>query len=239
VPSSPVSVSVVRGALASALDLLLPAWCAGCDEPGVTLCAGCRSSLEAPSLARALGDGVDVRSAVAFDGPAARVMRALKEDGRTGLARPLGRLIRPLLPADAVVVPVPSSRAAMRRRGYSVTELLVRRAGVTPARLLRTAPGARADQRELGRSERERNVAGMFRARPCAGERVVVVDDVVTTGATLREAVRTLRDAGGTVVGAVTVAATAQRGIVTALTRDIRPPRGYGGGHQGELRVRP
>jgi predicted amidophosphoribosyltransferase len=114
-----------------------------------------------------------------------------------------------------VVVPVPSSRAAFRRRGYAVTDLLARRAGATPRRLL--VPGrAGLDQRGLGRQERARNVGGTLRARRAEGMRVVVVDDVVTTGATLDEAVRVLRRAGADVVGAAAVATTPLRSFSTA-----------------------
>lgn len=169
-------------------------------------------------LTRTVGD-LEVRSAVAFDGVAARVVRAFKEDGRTMLARPLGRALAAavirsdgVMWSDAVVVPVPSSRAAFRRRGYAVAELLARRAGLSPRMLLLPARAA-ADQRGLRRDERARNVAHTMRARHAEGLRAVVVDDVVTTGATLREAARALTAAGATVVGAATVAATPRRGL--------------------------
>src|SRR5690606_9889047 len=145
-----------------------------------------------------------------------RALRALKEEGRTELARPLAPALRAALTAAGaghtglVVVPVPTSRAAMRRRGYRVVDLLARRAGVATARLLRPARRA-ADQRNLGRADRARNVAGSMRARAGAGRRVVIADDVVTTGATLSEAARALAAVGVDVVAAVTVAATPRR----------------------------
>ncbi|RZI93143.1 MAG: ComF family protein [Microbacterium sp.] len=193
--------------LASALDLLFPVWCAGCDTPGLSLCDDCRRALGPRPRTRVVGGGLTVRAALPFDGVPARVIRALKEHGRTGLARPLGAALRVLLPAGVTVVPLPTSRAAFRRRGYDVTDLLVRRAGAAPRRLL-VPHRAAQDQRALGRDERRTNVVGAFRARHAAGERVVLVDDVVTTGATLVEAARVLRTAGADVVGAVTVAST-------------------------------
>ncbi|MGV9195164.1 ComF family protein [Microbacterium sp. MC2] len=209
---SPTVSAVVRASLAEALSLVFPVSCAGCDAPDVSLCDACRRRLRPRPVVRRVDD-VLVRSGVPFDGVAARVIRACKQDGRTGLARPLGALLRAAA-ADfdpaAIVVPVPSSRAALRRRGYRVAELLARRAGLAPHRLLRPA-GVAADQRGLDRAARAENVRGTLRARSVAGRRVLVVDDVITTGATLREAVRVLRAAGAEVVGAATVAATERR----------------------------
>jgi predicted amidophosphoribosyltransferase len=162
--------------------------------------------------------GVDVWSGLPFDGVPARVVRALKEDGRTGLARDLAPALRAAVEAAAsgssrppAVVPVPTSRAAYRRRGYRVVELVARRAGLRTERLL--APSrVTADQRGLDREGRRRNVAGSLRGRGAEGLRVVVIDDVVTTGATLEEAIRALRAAGAHVVGAATIAATPRHG---------------------------
>ncbi len=225
--------------MGAALAVLFPVWCAACDQPGAALCPACADALvpktlDSPGpgvptghdaaawpLSQTLACGLRVHSALAYDGAVARVIRALKQDGRTSLARPLGVALRtvlaPHLDENTAVVPVPSSRAAFRRRGYSVTELLVRRAGAHPVRALRAARASR-DQRALGRAERAGNVVGTFRARPRDGARVVLVDDVVTTGATLAEAAHTLRDAGAEVVCAVTVAATPRRGGRRFLT---------------------
>lgn len=204
--------SRLRASLAEALSLVFPTWCAGCDALDVSLCDACRELLRVQPAGQWL-DGVEVRSALRFEGVPARVIRAYKQEGRTDLARPLGAALavaaRPLA-GDAVVVPVPSSRAAMRGRGYRAAELLAVRAGLRPRRLLRPA-GAAADQRGLGRDARADNVRGTMRAYAAHGLRVVVVDDVITTGATLREAVRALRAAGADVLGAATVAATARR----------------------------
>jgi len=209
--------AVVREACADALALLLPVSCAGCDAPDVTLCGGCATALAARPRCQVLATSegeIEVWSALTFEGVPARVLRAVKADGRTGLAgalapalaAALARVERPRV----LLVPMPSSRAAYRRRGYRVPELLLRRAGRRGVRLLR--PGRRtADQRGLDREARRRNVAHSLTAAPAAGLRVIVVDDVVTTGASLAEAVRALRAAGAEVVAAVTVAATPRR----------------------------
>jgi predicted amidophosphoribosyltransferase len=91
-----------------------------------------------------------------------------------------------------------------------VVELVAQRAGLRTARLLVTAR-ATADQRGLDRDARRRNVAHALGARDAAGLRVLVIDDVLTTGATLEEAVRALRAGGAEVVGAATIAATPRR----------------------------
>jgi predicted amidophosphoribosyltransferase len=228
--------TALREACADALALLLPVWCAGCDEPDVALCERCALALQ-PDVRRrvvaAPGGAVDVWSGLVFDGVAARVLRAIKEDGRTGLAAalapPLAAALDRAGAAGCLVVPMPTSRAAYRRRGYRVPELLLRRAGRPGRRLLRHARRT-ADQRGLDRDARRRNVAhsmvATMSAMPSlrgtipeesehaasrAPLRVVVFDDVVTTGASLAEAVRALRAAGIEVVAAVALAATPRR----------------------------
>lgn len=229
-----------RTALREASSLLFPTWCAGCDEPGHDLCPSCAADLAAAEPAHRDLDGLDVWAATRFEGVAARVVRALKEDGRTALARPLGALLggpidralngtldrvpdraaglasdraagRPSARAGVVLVPLPASRASLRGRGYAVVELLVRRTGHDWAPLLRVARAA-DDQRGLGRDERARNTAGtLWATDAAAGASVVIVDDVVTTGATLLEARRALVAAGAHVCAAVTVADTPRR----------------------------
>jgi ComF family protein len=223
--------ATVRAALADALALVLPVRCAGCDEPDVSLCGACAGALE-PSAFRAGVDG-EVWSGLRFEGVTARVVRALKEDGRTGLARALapalGAAVQEAVGAAArigeevVIVPVPTSRAAYRRRGYRVIELVARRAGLPCARLL-TPSRTTSDQRGLSRDERRRNVAHALRARGAEGLRVIVIDDVVTTGATLCEAMRALRDGGADVVGAATIAATARRRALGSLFANSHGP---------------
>lgn len=216
--------SIVRAALAEALALVLPVACAGCDEPDVALCEACAALLRPAVTRRALGS--EVWSGLSFAGVPARVVRALKEEGRTGLARDLAPALRAAVDAavadasshagrtlrSVVVVPIPTSRAAYRRRGYRVVELVARRAGLRCVRALRPAR-VTADQRGLDRAARRRNVAHSLAAEHVAGLCVVVIDDVVTTGATLEEAVRVLRAAGAEVIGAATIAATPRRSM--------------------------
>lgn len=233
---------------------LLAACCSGCDEPGTLLCDSCAGELTARPRARTSPAGLTIWTALDYAGVAARCIRRLKEEGETSLAGPLGAALRraaemaarepdgreaspldavePGAPADAaargaglVLVPVPTSRPAFRRRGYRVPEVLLRRSGLQAARLLVTARTP-ADQRRLGRRERAQNVRDSMRAlRRGAGQRVLLVDDVVTTGATLDEAARVLRAAGFRVIAGAAVAATPRRselpGDTSVRGRDI------------------
>jgi predicted amidophosphoribosyltransferase len=215
----PILPGRVRDAVADALAFVLPTSCAGCGALDVSLCGACRAILDAPGLlSRTVGPGLDVRSGFVFDGEIARMLRTLKSDGRTGLLPPLGRALAARAASafggvDALYVPVPSSRAAIRRRGYRVVEQLVHRSGLPSVRALRPAR-AIADQRLLGRDARARNVVGSMAASPrVRGCTVVVVDDIVTTGSTLTEAARALTAAGAVVIGALTIAATPLRAI--------------------------
>lgn len=211
-PGHPL-VAVIRAALDEALLLVLPVVCAGCDEPDVTLCEDCRAALR-PAPRRRAGSGETVWSALRFEGVTGRVLRALKEDGRTDLARDLAPALAAAVAAigdpGAVLVPIPTSRAAYRRRGYRVVDLVAARAGLRIEPLLRQTRRT-ADQRGLDQHRRRHNVEGSLVARDAAARRVIVIDDVVTTGATLAEAARALRAAGAEVVGAAAIAATPLR----------------------------
>ncbi|MFC4140278.1 MULTISPECIES: ComF family protein [unclassified Microbacterium] len=201
------------------LAFLLAADCPGCGRPGAVLCPDCSRMLIARPVLRVTPGGVAVHAAHEFDGVVARCIRRVKEDGQTLLVPPLGAALRTAVPQDwngALFVPVPTSRAAFRRRGYRVPELLLRAAGRAPRRML-VSTGSRTDQRGLGRAARAQNVRGSMRVRPPLlapverGADVVIMDDVITTGATIDEAARVLRRARYRVVGAVALAATPER----------------------------
>ena len=133
------------------------------------------------------------------------VVVAFKNEGRTGLAPPLAEALRAAVTAavsgvegaDLLLVPMPRTRRSSVERGYDPVRLLLRRAHLPHSDVLRLVrlPG---DQVRLGREARFANVERGTAARiPLTARRVVLVDDVVTTGATLAEAARAVRAAGG------------------------------------------
>jgi ComF family protein len=203
--------------LAEAFAYLFPVPCAGCGVEGRALCRDCAPHLSArPRVTQLPGAGT-VTAALDYDGVPRSVLLALKEQGRSALATPLAEPFAAAVAAalggapDAVVVAVPSSRAARRRRGYEPVRLLASRAGIRLTPLFLPAR-PHAVQKGLGIAERARNLDGVFAlARPVSGMRVLLTDDVVTTGATLAEAASVLRAGGAEVVGAAVLAATPRR----------------------------
>ncbi len=179
-------------------------------------------------------------AATTYDGVARDVLLAHKERGRLGLVGVLGAALagsveaavdgagsRETSPAGALVVlvPVPSSRSATRARGHDPMLRTARRAAAElrargrPARVARPLVLDRAvrDQAGLGATERSANVSGAHRVRArrlprgAAPALVVVVDDLVTTGASLTEAARALSAAGVRPCAAAVIAATVRR----------------------------
>lgn len=217
------------------LDLVLPAQCAGCGHTGsadVTqgLCDTCALMLSGAAVpvrpARRPPGLPPVHALAPYREAIAEIIVAQKEHNRLDLARPLGRhLARAVLAAraDAVplwLIPAPSARSAVRRRGQDP----VRRMALAAAGELRALghsvnvlPVLRhqrrvADQVGLTHQERARNLSGALAVRPAAAARLsrrpaVIVDDVMTSGATLAEAARAIRAVGGIPVGAAVLAA--------------------------------
>lgn len=227
----------MRGWWQELAGLVLPAGCTGCGAARVLLCAGCAQALSGaaagcvrPSPAP-VGLPV-VHAAAAYENAVREVVLAHKERGALPLAGPLGAALAAAVRAgtaaaageELVLVPVPSARRQVRARGHDPARRIalsaaarLRRAGV-PARVAPVLRHVRpvADQAGLGARERRENLAGALGVRGggagalTAGARIVLVDDLITTGATLAEAARAVRAASaGAVAGAAVVAAPA------------------------------
>jgi predicted amidophosphoribosyltransferase len=234
----------VRALVAALLDLCVPATCGGCRSPllragAAGLCSVCVGELSGQPRRAASSRpprGLPPVYAVgAYEGGVRGALVMHKEENRLDLTRFLGDALgRAAIAAivaaprsatgPVVLVPVPTTADALRRRGYDPMARLgryatavTRRAGV-PAEYLSALRHQRAvaDQADLTRAERAVNVAGALRVRPVcarlvAGRAVVLLDDVMTTGATLAEAARAVREGGAVTMGAGVVAATRLR----------------------------
>jgi ComF family protein len=182
-----------------------PPWCARCGQP-VLADLGCRFCADWDA---AMGR---VRSAVWLEDGARRAVHQLKYDGWHGVAPALAEAMRRLEPLEAgsVLLPIPLGRRRLRERGYNQAEALARALGRAAGLRVETGALRRAretrSQTALAPAARTANVEGAFMASPTRGARLVLVDDVCTTGATLVAAARALRAAGAARVEAVTFA---------------------------------
>lgn len=196
-------------------DVLLAPRCAGCGEPGSWFCVSCRNECEPV----AQGGRIAVRAAGAHAGPLQAAVRRLKYGGEPGLAHDLGALVALELARDLArgervdaIVPVPLHRSRARTRGYDqatlLAEVVAAQTGLPLRRALHRIRGGRP-QVELDRTARAANIRGAFMAEAGSlrGLRVALVDDVVTTGATLLDAAAAARAAGARAVRGYVVAA--------------------------------
>ncbi len=220
----------------AALELLFPSRCLGCERGGTFLCDTCVESLpraDAPRCSRCWSPQPSVslcpecyaapppfdglRSAFVYRGVARSLVRGLKYRGMTSLAQPMASLLAEValdfdLESD-IIVPVPLSGLRHRTRGYNQASELAKHLGreldvpMRPRALERsrhTPPQART----ADAMERRRNVRGAFRSEDPAveGNRVLLVDDVTTTGATLAACAEALQRGGADSVWCLTFA---------------------------------
>jgi len=216
--------SLICPACAAAIRPLLPPYCDICGRPfdpqakGGPLCADCRQGQSHLDIARAVNT---------YEGPMREAIHRFKYARKRVLAEPLGAMMSDFLRAPEcgdegqtirideidVVCPVPLHPARVRERGFNQAELLARAVcqtvGLTldPSLLRRvrdTAP-----QVSLDRRDRAQNVRGAFAAPDrgaVEGRRLLLIDDLTTTGATLEECGRVLRRAGAASIAALTLA---------------------------------
>lgn len=236
--------TAVTGMVADVAELVLPNSCCACGCLRGPLCAGCLEPLQRgpPHHVRrssSPGDLPPTWAVANYEGSVRAAILSYKEQRRLSLAGPLGfglaksamaacdSWLRP--PIDEVVLaPIPSMPSVVRHRGHDATAGLavtaasvLRKQGV-PARPILAFRHERpvVDQSGLDAPTRAANLAGALGLRPeiaasLVGRNVVIVDDLVTTGASLTEAGRVLRAAGVRFVRAAVIAATAGRSLRT------------------------
>ena len=171
-------------------------------------CALCRGGLRGFDAAYSFG---------AYEGPLRQLIHLFKYGRIKTLARPLGSLLARALPRDEsfdAVVPVPLSWRRRLQRGFNQAELLAKRlartTGIPVVRALRRVK-ATSTQAGLSNTARRRNVASAFRSRSVAGQRILLIDDVMTTGSTATACAVALKRAGAKRVALLTVARVDRR----------------------------
>jgi predicted amidophosphoribosyltransferase len=207
------------------LDLILPLECGGCGAPATRWCDACALELSvAADQPHVVNPRVDPQVPVfalgRYAGTRRQAILAMKEHGRGDLVAPLARALAigvhrlltwGLVETPLTIVPAPTRRSAARRRGGDPVTRLARVAvaghpEVSVVQALRMKALTR-DSVGLGTAARERNVAGRVLPRgQRPGTEVLIVDDIVTTGATAAESVRVLRAAGVRVAGVLAIA---------------------------------
>ena len=222
------------------LDLLFPPKCPVCgkiqDASGI--CPACWNGLsrtEGPEQEQILPDGSRCAAPLWYEDLVRDCFLRLKFGGVIGAAGELGGLVADCAAEHFdgefdLVTWVPVSRRRLRKRGYDQTQLLAEAAcrswGIRPVRLLRKTVHNRAQSGLENADARRSNVHGVYRADSAAvrGRRVLLIDDIVTTGSTLSECAKVLREAGAESVVCAAAARTRHGGAVKSDRKPEEAP---------------
>ncbi|CAB4699961.1 unannotated protein [freshwater metagenome] len=195
-------------------QLIFPVRCFGCNRLGLSICSQCRSDWQ-PQYFLSHFANLRVHSAVLYSPTASKIILAAKENGLKEADKLIIEAIQGVLAqanfANRTIelIPIPSSPSARRRRGRSfmvdITAQIAQRSGFRLTDVLELTRRV-SDQSGLHAKARAANMEGAFALKPHAYPRgdLVLIDDVVTTGATLREAARALTSQGLNVLASVT-----------------------------------
>jgi predicted amidophosphoribosyltransferase len=194
-------------------QLIFPTRCYGCNALGISICTSCRSEW-IPHYYKTQIKTLNIHSAIMYTPTASKIILAAKENGLQGADELLiAAIVHVLAKATLNVgyfslVPIPSSNKSQRRRGRSfivdVTKVISKHTGIPVNNCLELSRRV-SDQSGLTRTQRSSNMQGAFSLKSGAILRgdAIVIDDVVTTGATLQEAVRALNSQGFHAFGSV------------------------------------
>jgi len=216
------------------LDWIFPPYCAGCGKAGARWCARCQAAMslvEEPCCLRCgrsiAYEGVCIkcrkdppnfhalRSVAYFEGPLRKAVHRLKYKGDLALgeilSRPIIKALRRLNWDIDLVTPVPLARERQKKRGYNQAALLARPLAISlnlvyqPKALIKIRETP--TQVGLTLSERRANVRGVFQAcsELVVGRKILILDDVITSGATLDACAQALSQAGAQEIYALTL----------------------------------
>lgn len=219
--------------LEAVLNLLFPPKCPFCGnvQDTIEICAECRKELPWIDDAEALREGpggLRCAGAVWYEDAVRDALLRLKFHGASDIAEPLGKLVAQCAAERFggefdIVTWVPISRKRLRKRGYDQAELLARSAcrlwDTKPVRLLEKTVDTPAQSGIHDTAARRANVLGVYESvGDVAGKRVLLIDDICTTGATLTECIRVLEEAGAEQVVCAAVALTRHGNVHKSAT---------------------
>jgi len=194
------------------LAVLFPQKCLGCKKENEILCSDCLLKINRPDTPHL--NGIHIASNYQ-DAVLKKALWMLKYQGVKQLAKPLAELIKEriwkkLETGDWLIVPVPLSKNKLRHRGYNQAELIARELpGNVRADVLFKKFHTKSQVEVKDKEERLANIIGSFEVRnpeKIKGKKIILIDDVLTTGATMREAKKVFKQAGAKKVVGVVVA---------------------------------